>query len=195
MKTMPLSFRLHHPNCVSIIDCFEINCEMHSNMIYKSSSYSQYKSYHTAKYLISMAPQGSINFASEGFGGRSTDVEINRSSHYIEHIGQGDEVMGDRGFLIKDAIEDRGATLVIPAFKGKRSQLEGSETEISRIISNERIHIERGINNLRKKFTVLRGPIKVKDMSSGASNLTFADKIVVVCCCLINAMPSIVPPW
>ncbi len=103
--------------------------------------------------------------------------------------------MGDRGFLIKDAIEARGAELITPSFKGKRSQLEGHETETSRIIANDRIHIERVIGNLRKKFTILRGPIKIKQMCSDSNNIAFVDKIVVVCCCLMNAMPTIVPPW
>lgn len=195
MKTMPIPFRTHYPNCVSIIDCFEINCEMHSNMIDKSSCYSQYKSHHTTKYLVSMTPQGSINFVSQGFGGRSTDVQIVTDSGYVKNIVSGNQVMGDRGFLIKDAIEARGAELITPSFKGKRSQLEGHETETSRIIANERIHIERVIGNLRKKFTILRGPIKIKQMCSDSNNIAFVDKIVVVCCCLMNAMPTIVPPW
>ncbi len=195
METMPLSFRVHYPKCVAIIDCFEIFCEMHSNIVDKASCYSNYKSHHTAKYMISMTPQGSINFVSKGFGGRSSDVDIVNDSGFLDYIDEGDEVMVDRGFLIDEALQIRGATLVMPAFKGRRLQLEGSETERSRIISNERIHIERGIGNLRKKYTILRGPIKVQHMCSDSSNYAFIDKVVTVCCCLMNSMRSIVPPW
>jgi hypothetical protein len=103
--------------------------------------------------------------------------------------------LADRGFLIDEALQIRGATLVMPTFKGRRLQLEGSETDRSRIISNERIHIERGIGNLRKKYTILRGPIKVQHMYSDSSNYAFIDKVVTVCCCLMDSMRSIVPPW
>ena len=195
MKTMPNSIRVHYPKCVAIIDAFEIFCEMHSNIIDKSSCYSNYKSHHTVKFVIGMTPQGSINFVSKGFGGRSTDVDIVNESGFLDNIAKNDQVMADKGFLIEEAISSRGATLVMPAFKGRRQQLEGSETERSRIISNERIHIERGIGNLRKKFTILRGPIKVEHMCSDPSNYAFIDKVVIVCCCLMNSMPSIVPPW
>jgi hypothetical protein len=195
METMPLSFRVHYPKCVAIIDCFEIFCEMHSNIVDKASCYSNYKSHHTAKYMISMTPQGSINFVSKGFGGRSSDVDIVNDSGFQDYIDEGDYVMTDRAFLIDEALQIRGATLVMPALKGRRLQLEGSETERSRIISNERIHIERGIGNLRKKYTILRGPIKVQHMCSDSSNYAFIDKVVTVCCCLMNSMRSIVPPW
>ncbi|XP_045036767.1 uncharacterized protein LOC123477468 [Daphnia magna] len=193
--TMPLSFRKHYPNCIAILDCFKINCEMHSNIIDKASCYSKYKSHHTAKYMVSMTPQGSINFCSKGFVGRSTDVEIVKQSGFVKYVREGDQVMANHGFLIGEEIEALGATLVTPAFKGLRPQLEGSETEFSRIVSNERIHIERGIGNLRKKYTILRGPIKIPEMNIDFNRNAFIDKIVVVCYCLMNAMPSMIPPW
>ena len=152
MKTMPNSFRVHYPKCVAIIDAFEIFCEMHSNIIDKSSCYSNYKSHHTVKFVIGMTPQGSINFVSKGFGGRSTDVDIVNESGFLDNIAKNDEVMADKGFLIEEAISSRGATLV-------------------------------------------RGPIKVEHMCSDPSNYAFIDKVVIVCCCLMNSMPSIVPPW
>jgi hypothetical protein len=38
----------------------------------------------------------------------------------------------------------------MPSYKGKRVQLPEKETERSRIIVNERIHIERVIGNMKK---------------------------------------------
>lgn len=137
-------------------------------------------------------PQGSINFASKGFTGRTTDVQAVKESGFLDCLLPGDVVMADRGFLVEEEIERRGAQLVTPAFKGQRSQLEGSETERSRIISNERIHIERAIGNLRKKYTIMCGPIRIIDMCSDPTNTAFIDKIFIVCCCLLNSMRSIV---
>lgn len=103
--------------------------------------------------------------------------------------------MADRGFLIADDLKKIGASLVMPAFKGSRSQLESDETEMSRLLANVRIHVERVIGDLRKRFTILRGPIKTRDMCTDPHDESFVDKIVTVCCCLHNAMPSVVPPY
>lgn len=94
-------------------------------------------------------------------------------------------VMEVKDFFINEAVESRGAKLVMPEFnfKDRRQLLEGLETERFRIVSNERIHIELGINKLREKFTILRGLIKVEHVCSDLSNYTFIDRLVVVTCC------------
>lgn len=123
----------------------------------------------------------SVCFASKGYGGRVTDVEIVRDYGFFENIKKGDVVMADRGFLIEEDLVKIGASLAIPA------------TERSTMVANVRIHVERIIGNLRKKFTILRGPLKIRDMCTDSADETFIDKIITVCCCLHNSMPSIVP--
>ncbi|XP_065288140.1 uncharacterized protein [Dermacentor albipictus] len=56
-----------------IIDCFEIKIERPSSFLPRSETLSQYKGSNTAKYLIGIAPQGIVNFISEGWGGRTSD--------------------------------------------------------------------------------------------------------------------------
>nr|CAH0098439.1 unnamed protein product [Daphnia galeata] len=73
-------------------------------------------------------------------------------------------------FFVKKNLEKRGALLAMPAFKGTRLQLEGDE------------------------YTILRGPIKIRDLFTDPHDETFIDKVVTVCCCLLNAMTSVVPP-
>ena len=109
--------------------------------------------------------------------------------------GTFDALLPAGGFLIAEDLEKIGASLVMPTFKGTRSQLEGAETEMSRFVSNVRIHVERVIGDLRKRFTILRGPIKIRDMCIDPHDETFIDKIVTVCCCLHKAIPSVVPPY
>ena len=46
-------------------------------------------------------------------------------------------------------------TLKIPAFTKGKSQLSGIEVEQTRKIANVRIHVERAIGNIRKKFSLL----------------------------------------
>lgn len=192
--TMPLPFRSQFEDCTCIIDCFEVNCEMSSRLIVKISLYSKYKSHHTGKYLIATTPQGSIYFISKGYGGRCSDVEIVRDSGFLKHVKKDDSIMADRGFLIQGDLDEIGASLVMPAFKGRRQQLEGKETEHSRAIVNLRIHAERVIGNLRKKYRIIRGPIKIRELCNDPQDETIIDKVVTVCCCLLNAMPSVVPP-
>ena len=62
-KTMPFSFiPTYGLKVTSIIDCFELFIEKPSNLLAKSCTWSQYKHYNTAKYLIGITPQGVISF-------------------------------------------------------------------------------------------------------------------------------------
>jgi hypothetical protein len=49
--------------------------------------------------------------------------------------------------------------------------------EHSKELSTVRIHVERVIGNLKKKFNILRGPLLLKH-SSDTSNI---DKILTIC--------------
>ena len=68
---------------VSVIDCFEIFIEKPSILLAKSVTWSQYKHYNTAKYLISITPQGVISYISNGWGGQASDKHIVESSGYL----------------------------------------------------------------------------------------------------------------
>lgn len=58
IKTMPLSFKEEFPNCISIIDCFEVKSEIPGDLKDKASCYSRYKSSHTTKFLIGVWSPG-----------------------------------------------------------------------------------------------------------------------------------------
>ncbi|KZS05291.1 Uncharacterized protein APZ42_031570 [Daphnia magna] len=195
LKTLPLSFRAQYPNVNYIIDCTELKCETPSNKIDAVSCDSTYKSHHTSKFAIVSTPHGSVAFLSKAFTGRATDVDTIRKSGLLEFIEPGDEFLADRGFINEGDFTSLGAKVHIPSFKGRRDQLTGKETERSRIIANERIHVERVIGNLKKKFMVLRGIVKIKDFCTDYYNNAFISKIFVTCCCLMNAQPTIVPQY
>ena len=104
----------------AIIDCFELFIEKPSSLLAKACTWLQYKHYNTAKYLISITPQGVINFISKGWGGRASDQHISENSGFLHHILPGDVILADRGFLIEESLGACGASLQIPAFtKGK----------------------------------------------------------------------------
>ena len=65
-------------------------------------------------------------------------------------------VLEDRGFINEENFTTLGAKVHIPAFKGRSDQLTGQEMERSRIIANERIHVERVIGKMKKNYGFAR---------------------------------------
>ena len=55
-KTLPLDFSKHCPNCVVIIDCFEIFLDRPFNPLATTQTFSSYKHHNTVKYLIGITP-------------------------------------------------------------------------------------------------------------------------------------------
>ena len=49
-KTMSMDFRKYSPNCVVIIDCFEILLDHPTNLLARAQTYSSYKHQNTVKY-------------------------------------------------------------------------------------------------------------------------------------------------
>ena len=201
-NSTPTPFKKKFPRCVSIIDCFEIGIERFKHLLARCSTYSFYKARNTIKYLVSITPRGAISFISQGYGGRSTDVHItldpkNQSNEkFFDQIREGDEILADRGWvgpLIEQEIKRRKATLITPAFLGRRARLTRNETVFSRKVSNVRIHVERVIGKLRMTYTILKNKVPVNLLRADEDKITLFDKIVYVCACLHNANPSVVP--
>ena len=120
-KTMPMEFRKHFPNCVVIIDCFEIFLERPANLLSRAQIISQYKHHNTVKYLIGVTPKGTVSFISEGWGRRTSDKYLTEHCSPLTHLVPGDLVRADRGFDISDSVRAYCSTLKIPAFtKGKK---------------------------------------------------------------------------
>ena len=97
--------------------------------------------------------------------------------------------MADRGFDIKESVGLYCATVTIPAFTKGKKQLEGIEVEQTRTIANVRIHVERVIGNIRKKYKILSTTQPV-DYITTKNN---TDMMVTVCCALSNICNSVVP--
>ncbi|CAM4492357.1 unnamed protein product [Leuciscus chuanchicus] len=164
-----------------------------------AKTYSNYKKWTTAKYLIACHPSGCITFLSKGWGCRASDVHIVRQSGFLSssYHKPGDQILADRGFTLLEDFAVLGAHLVMPAFTRGRKQLPGKEVEESRVKSNIRIHIERVIGVLKGRFHILDGPIPmrlVKSLMDERQNKEEAtiDKIVHVCAALVNMSSSVV---
>ena len=193
-STMPMDFRKHCPTCVIIIDCFEIFIDRPSVLLARAQTYSSYKHHNTAKYLIGITPQGSVSFISRGWGGRVSDKYLTENCGLLNNLLPGDTVLADRGFDIKDSVGLYCATIKMPAFTKGKKQLSGIEVEQTRRIANVRIHVERVIGNVRKKYSILSlcQPLDFLNRKPD-EEVTTIDKIVTVCCCLNNLCNSVVP--
>ena len=66
--------------------------------------------------------------------------------------------MAERGFTVAESVGIRQARLVIPAFTKGKSQLDPVDVEKTRVIAN-RIHVERVLGLLRRKYTILEGSL------------------------------------
>ena len=102
--------------------------------------------------------------------------------------------MADRGFNKAETLGKSGAKLDIPSFTTGQSQLRPGKVEDTRIIANVRIHVERVLGNLRKKYSILNRTIPIDFLKkNNDEKVTTLDKIVHTSCALIKLCPSVVP--
>ena len=144
-----------------IIDCFEVFCVKPANLA-RAQTFSSYKHHNTVKVLIGITPQGCISFVSEAWGRRTSDKHLTENCGLLDKLLPGDLVMADRGFTISDGVALKHAQLVIPAFTKGKEQLDPIDVEKTRAIAHVRIHIERVIGLLRRKYTILEDTLTVK---------------------------------
>ena len=194
-RTMLFCFRAHYGlRVVAIIECFELFIEKPLNFLAKSCTWSQYKLYNTAKYLISITPQGVISFGSKGWGGRVSDKHITENSSFLKNILPGDVALADRGFNVTDCLGAMRASLYIPPFIKGKEQLTAFEVEHSRNIANVRIYVERVIGCVRQRFSILSATgVLPKELCYKKDGVVMLDAIVSVYCALNNMSKGIVP--
>lgn len=175
-RNLPRAFT-YFPKTRSIIDCTEFFIQKPSLPSSQRITWSQYKHHNTLKVLISISPSGTFTFISKLFTGSISDRRIVEESGYLNMLEYGDDVMADRGFLIRDLLAKRYVTLNIPPFS-KGLQLSSRAVTKTRRIASARIHVERAIGRL-KTFKILQGTIPLR------LHPVF-DQVVGVCACLCN---------
>ena len=140
---------------MAIVDCYEIKIETPSNLIAKSSTWSQHKHANTAKVFIAMCPQGLTTFISKTWGGRVSDKHLTLNSDFLDKLLPGDIIVTDRGFDIGEDVARMQASLKIPAFTHGRDQLLPNDIEETCQLANVRIHFERVIGATRQRYSIV----------------------------------------
>ena len=188
--TLPCAFKEKYPNTYAIIDGSEVFIETPSDLHMQSSTWSDYKSHNTAKFLLACTPNGAVMYVSPLCVGSISDVKLTRESGFLDALrGQnvsGMSVMADRGFTIKDQIEKIGAKLNIPPFLDGHQQMSPDDVKTGRGIASLRIHVERVIGRM-KNYSIIKGVLP-------PSMSHIANQIVFVCAFLVNFQPVRLPP-
>ncbi|XP_033961151.1 uncharacterized protein [Pseudochaenichthys georgianus] len=180
-NSMPAAFQSSAFNCRMIVDCTDIHVAAPSQMDQAKLMYSTYRGMHSFKVLISVAPNGVINFCSQLFPGSVSDKAIMQHSGILEHLVAGDLILADKGFLISDIVP-AGVNVNIPPFLNKGKFTE-SEVIATREIAKNRIHVERA-NARIKEFKIL-------DLIPCHLRNT-ANVLVQLCCALVNLQTPLI---
>ncbi|XP_077491950.1 uncharacterized protein LOC144102595 [Amblyomma americanum] len=182
-RTMPMMVRRKYPTCMAIIDCTEVRIQKPLGYSARSKTYSHYKSSNTIKFMVSITPCGAISFVTKCWGRRASDKEIILKSGFLDKLQEGDIVLADRGFLIREDVAHRGARLEVPALTRGKRQLSAKKVEDARHISRVRIHVERAIGRI-EVFHILRDRLSI-------TMLRHATDIVVICAAITNMKPRL----
>lgn len=135
------------------------------------------------KTLVGITPSGFFSFVSKLWSGSTSDRKLTQKSGNLELIEEGDHIMADRGFAIRDLLTKRKAFLNMPPFSKKGQQLSKKSLKTTRSIASTRIHVDRAIERL-KDFHILQGNLPIP-------LVPLADKILIVCAALCNLLPPL----
>lgn len=135
---------------------------------------------------------------SKAWGGHASDKHLTENCGFLEKLLPGDLVMADRGFTISESFSLKHAKLVIPVYTKGLKQLDPIDVEETRGIANVRIHVERVIGLLHRKYTILEGILPTDSLSSNHRGtvdfqVPIIDRILRVCSALVNLCPPRVP--
>ena len=147
------------------------------------------------KFLIGFTPQGTISFISKAWGGRVSDKLLTENSGLLDYLLPGDVVLADRGFTCSDYAGVVMAEIKMPPFTKGKKQLSKMEVDWSRELSSVRIHVERVSGLVKQKYMILNGVLPILFISnvSKEDSETCVDKLLRVCCAVVNLSPPIIP--
>ena len=166
-----------------IVDCTEIHMTKPSQALAQQATYSTYKGANTVKVLVGILPCGMICFVSDAYGGSFSDRAIFEKSGILNVLEKGDTILSDRGFNVKDLLDEHDIVLNVPTSLKGKSRLTPAERSYSQHVSTRRIHVERLIG-LAKTYRILSEKLS-------RTKAEMASRLVYVCFMLSNFRVSI----
>ncbi|XP_054656783.1 uncharacterized protein LOC129195083 [Dunckerocampus dactyliophorus] len=142
----------------------------------------------TVKYLIAITPSGFVSFVSKGWHSVTSEKTMLEKSGFLNKLLPGDVVLADF-----DSKKDSGllcAEVQRPAFPDVHCQLAARNLDE---MAQVRTHVEKVLVSIRHKYKLLQGDVPVNMMlACDGEEVTFLDKIVIVCYALTNYCPTVV---
>lgn len=132
------------------MDCTKFSAESLADPRKVIASYPQYKTGAPSSSLLPSPP--AMQLFSYGYPGRKTDPQINEACWIAKLLCTGDAMRADRGFLIAQLPTDVKAQLLVAHTrfsKASRHTPNQTSCDISKRLSNVRIHVERAIAALK----------------------------------------------
>ena len=105
----------------------------------------------------------------------------------------GDLVLADRGFNIYELVAIHQPEAKLPAFTKGKAQLSAKEVQDSRELAVVRIHVERLIGVIKQKYSILEGTLPINFIKADGADVSVADKLMAICCALVNFCEPLVP--
>jgi hypothetical protein len=84
--------RMYGQGVVSVLDVFEVLIPKPLNDEACLLTWSPLRDHYTIKYLLSVTPQGKVNFLSDGWGGVVTDKQITEECGFLDFLDAGERV-------------------------------------------------------------------------------------------------------
>jgi len=134
-----------------IIDSSNIRFETPGNAGAHSCMYSTYYKGVNAKFNLGISPNGTIIHVSLAYPGNITDKELTLHSLLaMQLLGEGQQVLADKGYVIHRAANHLGIGVTTPSFKTGSEQITTENLVKDRVIAEKRIHIERAVKRIKE---------------------------------------------
>ena len=160
-----------------MMDCLETQARKPNSIKDQVGLYSTYKSRNTIKTVIVSSVNGNVTCV-KNFPGWKSGKYVTIQSGYLDTLRRGDEVLGDRSFLVENEFAARAQNWKDGIFLSQRSKtVTWKKTEGIRRIANDPIHIERVIGVLCNRFKILNGPIPIQYFNNYDGSGPFCDKV------------------
>ena len=111
----------------------------------QSATWGEYKhhEYNTVKFLVSVAPNSSVIYVSEGYTSRISDKVLTRDSGFLDEIPPFCSIRADKVFNLFHECAGKNINFIVPPGKRGASQMTTAEVSNTSAIAKLTIFVEQ----------------------------------------------------
>jgi len=168
-----------------VIDSIEVVMDRPSNHGPSPSTVvSDYSNQTYVKFLVGLSPQGAVLFISKGFGDNVSEKELVETSGFLQNLLPGDIILGQRGSSVHEVVQVTA--------KSSKMRVQPYEWNNHQDTSKLQIHVERTVDIFKRTFKFWSSGLPVEFFNVTNEEPAAVDKMILVCCALINASLTVV---